>query len=47
MMIYSNMRLEVFTAVKMSMLVFWLVTPCELVGGYQRFSLEDGSSMFL
>jgi hypothetical protein len=26
------MRFETFAAVKMSMLVFWVVTPCGLVG---------------
>jgi hypothetical protein len=31
------MRFEVFKAVKMWMAVFWFVTPCNLVGGYQRF----------
>jgi hypothetical protein len=33
----SHMRSVVLTAVKMSMLVFWVVTPCGLVGRYQRF----------
>jgi hypothetical protein len=28
------MRFEVLTAVKMWMLVFWVVTPCGLVGRY-------------
>lgn len=28
----SCMRFEVLTLVKMSVLVFWLVMPCELVG---------------
>jgi hypothetical protein len=32
-----DLRSEVLTAVKMSMLVFWVVTPCGLVNGYQRF----------
>jgi hypothetical protein len=31
------MRSEVLKATKMSMLVFWVVTACELVGKYQRF----------
>jgi hypothetical protein len=32
----------------MSMLVFWVVTPCGLVGRYQRFGeTEDGGSRFL
>jgi hypothetical protein len=30
-------RFEVTTAVKMSMLIFWVVTPCGLVGRYQSF----------
>jgi hypothetical protein len=32
-----NMRFEVLVAVKMSVLVFWLVTPCGFVGRYQHF----------
>jgi hypothetical protein len=32
-----HVRFEVLTAVKMSMLVFWVVTPCGLVRRYQRF----------
>jgi hypothetical protein len=32
------MRFEVLTAVKMSMLFFWAVTPCELVDKYQLFA---------
>jgi hypothetical protein len=31
------MRFEVLAAVKVSMLVFWLVAPCGLVGRYQLF----------
>jgi hypothetical protein len=31
------MELEVFTAVKISIVVFWVVTPCSIVGGYMRF----------
>jgi hypothetical protein len=30
-------RSEVLMAVKMSMLVFWVITQCELVGSYQHF----------
>jgi hypothetical protein len=30
-------RSEVLTAVKVSSLAFWVVTPCGLVGRYQRF----------
>jgi hypothetical protein len=49
------MRYEVLTAVKMAMLVFWVVTSCGLGNRYQRFgetyclhfSPEDGDSMFL
>jgi hypothetical protein len=43
---------EVLTTVKM-MLLFWVVTPCGLVGRHQRFgetyflSTEDGGSTFL
>jgi hypothetical protein len=39
------MRFETLTAVKMSILVFWVVTPCGLVDRYQRFG--DGGSMLL
>jgi hypothetical protein len=31
------MRFEILTAEKMSMLVFWVVMPCGLVGRHQRF----------
>jgi hypothetical protein len=31
------MRCDVLTAVKTSMLVFCVVTPCGLIGRYQRF----------
>jgi hypothetical protein len=31
------MRFEVLTSVKMPLVVFWVVTPCEIVGGDQRF----------
>jgi hypothetical protein len=52
LLIYEILR--VLTAVSMSIL-FCVVTPCELVGGYQSFggtysptfSPEDGGSMFL
>jgi hypothetical protein len=33
----SYTRFEVFTAVKMLMLFFWVITSCGLVGRYQRF----------
>jgi hypothetical protein len=33
----KDMRFEVFTVLKMSMMVFWVVTPCGLAGAYQRF----------
>jgi hypothetical protein len=29
-------RFEVLTAVKMSLLVFWVITPCGLIGRYQH-----------
>jgi hypothetical protein len=31
-------RFEVFTAMNTSIVVFWVVTPCSLVRGYQRSS---------
>jgi hypothetical protein len=33
----ERVRSDVLTAAKMSMLVFWVVTPCGLVGRYQSF----------
>jgi hypothetical protein len=47
------MRFEVLTAVKMSVLVFRVVTPFELAGRYQRFEgiyclhLQDTSYMLI
>jgi hypothetical protein len=37
-------RFEVFTAVKIQVLVFWVVTLCSVVVGYRRLHLqgEDG-----
>jgi hypothetical protein len=32
------LRFKVFTAVKMWIVVFSLVTPCSFVGGYQNFA---------
>jgi hypothetical protein len=32
-----NARFEVFKAVKVLVMVFWIVTPCSVVVGYQRF----------
>jgi hypothetical protein len=31
------MRPELFTAMKIQVAVFWVVTPCNDVVGYQRF----------
>jgi hypothetical protein len=31
------MRSEVFTVAKMWIVVFWVVRPCTLLRGYQRF----------
>jgi hypothetical protein len=43
------MRFEVLTALKMSVLVFWVMTPCGLVSGYPHsaslFRAEEGGSM--
>jgi hypothetical protein len=44
------MKSEILTAVKMLMLVFWVITPCGLVGRYQRFCRAEGGDsrpMFL
>jgi hypothetical protein len=35
--IINHMRLEILTVVKISMLVFWVVTQCEFVGRNQHF----------
>jgi len=42
-------RLQVFTAVKIHVKHFWVVTPCSVVVGYQCFrdQGEDGDSMDL
>jgi hypothetical protein len=32
-----HMRFEVFTAVKMLMMVYWVATTCGLENRYQRF----------
>jgi hypothetical protein len=37
-------NLEVLTGVKMTMVVFWIVMPCGLVGGYQHFGGTSPSS---
>jgi hypothetical protein len=34
----DNIKFEVLKMVKKSMLVFWVVTPCGLVGRYKRFA---------
>jgi hypothetical protein len=39
-----HMKAEVLTAVKMSIPVFWVVTPCELVG---RYNAENEGGVFL
>jgi hypothetical protein len=42
------LRYDILIAVKMSVLIFWVIVPCGLVGTYQCFfSPEDGDSMFL
>jgi hypothetical protein len=35
---FSCLRFEVLTAVKMPIFVFWVVTPCGLVGRCQHFA---------
>jgi hypothetical protein len=44
-------RFEVLTVVRMTMLFFWIVTPCRLIDRHQRFEeivsifrAEDGDS---
>jgi hypothetical protein len=32
-----NAKFDVFTAMKMQVAVFWVVTPCSVVVGYRRF----------
>jgi hypothetical protein len=50
------MRFEVFTAVKIEILIFWVVMLCSLIGGYHCFGGtcylhlqggRDGGSMSL
>lgn len=36
---YTDMRLAALRAVKMPMLIFWIVTTCRLVHRYQRFEV--------
>jgi hypothetical protein len=50
----SNVRFELPTAVRITVLFPWVVTSCGLVGAYQRFgetycvvSAEDGDGVFL
>jgi len=43
-------RLEVFTVMKILLMVFWIVMPCSGVVGYHRFEAshhEDGGSKVL
>jgi drug/metabolite transporter superfamily protein YnfA len=37
---------EVLTAVKMTMLLFWVVALCRLVGGYRHFRYVRATSIF-
>jgi hypothetical protein len=39
-------RFVVLAVVKMSMVVFWVVTLCEVGGGYRRFGPEDGDRIY-
>jgi hypothetical protein len=41
----EHMRFEVLTAVKMSMLVFWVVTQCRLVCRYRSFGKKKGNTL--
>jgi hypothetical protein len=34
--IFQTKGFEVITAVKMPIVIYWIVTPCGLAGGYQR-----------
>jgi hypothetical protein len=34
--------IEAFTAMKIQVEVFWVVTSCSVMVGYQRFRAEDG-----
>jgi hypothetical protein len=40
---FSEIRFEVITALKMSMLVFWVVTTLQLVGKYRRFGVTSSA----
>jgi hypothetical protein len=41
-----HMRFEMSTEVKMYISVIWVMTPCSLVGGYQRF-WRNAASIFI
>jgi hypothetical protein len=41
-----NLRFEVLVVVKMTVLFFWVVTPCGLLGRYSILA-EDGDSIIL
>jgi hypothetical protein len=34
---WIHLRFDVFTALKICVIVLWIMTPCSMVGGYQRF----------
>jgi hypothetical protein len=36
----KRVLIEVFSAVKVHIVVFWVMTPCSLVGDYQSFGLN-------
>jgi cytochrome c-type biogenesis protein CcmH/NrfG len=38
---YINVRLEVLMVVKIPILVFWVATPCGLIGRYQHFGVSE------
>jgi hypothetical protein len=40
-------KFEVFTAVKIWIVVLWVMMLCTLAGGDQRFYPEDGGGKFL
>jgi hypothetical protein len=43
----KNVRFDVLTALRMTMLFFQALIPCRLAGRFHCFIPEDGGSMFL
>jgi hypothetical protein len=44
---FHQERLEVLMVVKMHLVFFWVLAPCSVVSGHQRFKPEDEGSTVL